>query len=101
MFILKLAGKIVLLPVWIILTVIGIAVKILVQMYSIVRGIFGLLLVGLILGTAICYHDWVQVAALAISDIPRSLTPLLLVYLFSLAVTVCNLNSHSFSRLLR
>ena len=68
MFILKFAGKIALLPVWVILTVIGIAVKILVQMYSIVRGIFGLLLVGLILGTAICYHDWVQVAALAIAS---------------------------------
>lgn len=68
MIILKLAGKIALLPVWVILTVIGIAVKILVQMYSIVRGIFGLLLVGLILGTAICYHDWVQVAALAIAS---------------------------------
>lgn len=68
MFILKLAGKIALLPVWVILTVIGIAVKILVQMYSIVRGVFGLLLVGLILGTAICYHDWVQVAALAIAS---------------------------------
>jgi len=68
MFILKLAGKIALLPIWVILTVIGIAVKILVQMYSIVRGIFGLLLVGLILGTVICYHDWVQVAALAIAS---------------------------------
>ena len=68
MFILKLAGKIALLPVWVILTVIGIAVKILVQMYSVVRGVFGLLLVGLILGTAICYHDWVQVAALAIAS---------------------------------
>ena len=68
MIILKLAGKIALLPVWVILTVIGIAVKILVQMYSIVHGIFGLLLVGLILGTAICYHDWVQVAALAIAS---------------------------------
>ena len=68
MFIFKFAGKIALLPVWVILTVIGIAVKILVQMYSIVRGIFGLLLVGLILGTAICYHDWVQVAALAIAS---------------------------------
>ena len=68
MFILKLAGKIALLPVWVILTVLGITVKILVQMYSIVRGIFGLLLVGLILGTAICYHDWVQVAALAIAS---------------------------------
>ena len=61
MFILKVAGKIVLLPVWVVLVVIGIAVKILVQMYSIVHGIFGVLLVGLILGTAICYHDWVQV----------------------------------------
>ena len=68
MFILKLAGKIALLPIWVILTVLGITVKILVQMYSIVRGIFGLLLVGLILGTAICYHDWVQVAALAIAS---------------------------------
>ena len=68
MFICKLAGKIALLPVWVILTVLGITVKILVQMYSIIRGIFGLLLVGLILGTAICYHDWVQVAALAIAS---------------------------------
>ena len=68
MFILKVAGKIVLLPVWVVLVVIGIAVKILVQMYSIVHGIFGALLVGLILGTAICYHDWVQVAALAIAS---------------------------------
>ena len=56
------------LPVWVVLVVIGIAVKILVQMYSIVHGIFGVLLVGLILGTAICYHDWVQVAALAIAS---------------------------------
>lgn len=68
MFILKLAGKIALLPVWLVLAVIGIIVKILVQMYSIVHGIFGLLLVGLILGTAICYHDWVQVVALAIAS---------------------------------
>lgn len=68
MFILKVAGKIVLLPVWVVLVVIGIAVKILVQMYSIVHGIFRVLLVGLILGTAICYHDWVQVAALAIAS---------------------------------
>ena len=68
MFICKLAGKIALLPVWVILTVLGITVKILVQMYSIIRGIFGLLLVGLILGTAICYHDWVQIAALAIAS---------------------------------
>ena len=68
MFILKLAGKIVLLPVWVILTVLGIGVKILVEMYSIIRGIFGLLLAALILGTAICYHDWIQVVALAVAS---------------------------------
>lgn len=37
MIILKLAGKIVLLPVWVILTVLGIGVKILVEMYSVIR----------------------------------------------------------------
>lgn len=67
MIILKFAGKIVLLPMWVILTVIGIGVKILVEMYSVIRGIFGLLLAVLILGTAICYHDWIQVAALAVA----------------------------------
>ena len=45
MFILKLAGKILLLPLWLILFVIGLAVKMTVQ-------------------TAYCYHDWVQVAFL-------------------------------------
>ena len=47
---------------------IEIGVKILVEMYSIIRGIFGLLLAALILGTAICYHDWIQVAALAVAS---------------------------------
>lgn len=68
MFILNFAGKIVLFPVWVILTVVGIGVKILVEMYSIIRGFFGLLLATLILGTAICYHDWIQIAALAVAS---------------------------------
>ena len=51
MFILKLAGKILLLPVWLILFVIGLAVKMAVQTL-------------LIIATAYCYHDWVQVAFL-------------------------------------
>ena len=41
MFILKLAGKILLLPVWLILFVIGLAVKMTVQTYAVVRGILG------------------------------------------------------------
>ena len=56
MFILKLAGKILLLPVWLILFVIGLAV--------VVRGILGFIFTLLIIATAYCYHDWVQVAFL-------------------------------------
>ena len=62
MFILKLAGKILLLPVWLILFVIGLAVKMTVQTYAVVRGILGFLFTLLIIATAYCYHDWVQVA---------------------------------------
>ena len=64
MFILKLAGKILLLPVWMILFVIGLAVKMTVQTYAVVRGILGFLFTLLIIATAYCYHDWVQVAFL-------------------------------------
>lgn len=64
MFILKLAGKILLLPVWLILFVIGLAVKMTVQIYAVVRGILGFIFTLLIIATAYCYHDWVQVAFL-------------------------------------
>ena len=62
MFILKLAGKILLLPVWLILFVIGLVVT--VQTYAVVRGILGFIFTLLIIATAYCYHDWVQVAFL-------------------------------------
>ena len=64
MFILKLAGKILLLPVWLILFVIGLAMKMTVQTYAVVRGILGFIFTLLIIATAYCYHDWVQVAFL-------------------------------------
>ena len=60
MFILKLAGKILLLPVWLILFVIGLAVKMTVQTYAVVRGILGFIFTLLIIATAYCYHDWVN-----------------------------------------
>ena len=52
MFILKLAGKILLLPVWLILFVIGLAVKMTVQTYAVVRGILGFIFTLLIIATA-------------------------------------------------
>ena len=64
MFILKLAGKILLLPVWLILFVIGLVVKMTVQTYAVVRGILGFIFTLLIIATAYCYHDWVQVVFL-------------------------------------
>ena len=64
MFIIKLAGKILLVPVWLILFVIGLAVKMTVQTYAVVRGILGFIFTLLIIATTYCYHDWVQVAFL-------------------------------------
>ena len=64
MFILKFAGKILLLPVWLILFVIGLAVKMTVHTYAVVRGILGFIFTLLIIATAYCYHDWVQVVFL-------------------------------------
>ena len=44
--------------------VIGLAVKMTVQTYAVVRGILGFIFTLLIIATAYCYHDWVQVAFL-------------------------------------
>ncbi len=63
-FYIKLEGKILLVPVWLILFVIGLAVKMTVQTYAVVRGILGFIFTLLIIATAYCYHDWVQVAFL-------------------------------------
>ena len=40
------------------------AVKMTVQTYAVVRGILGFIFTLLIIATAYCYHDWVQVAFL-------------------------------------
>ena len=61
MFCLKLIGKILLLPVWLVLLVVGIPVKLIVNMVAIVKSSVVLLLVALAIGTIICYKDWVQV----------------------------------------
>ena len=61
MFCLKLIGKILLLPVWLVLLVVGIPVKLIVNMVAIAKSSFVLLLVSLAIGTIICYKDWVQV----------------------------------------
>ena len=64
MFCLKLIGKILLIPVWFILIIVGILVKLVVNMISIAKSFVVLGLVALAIVTIICYQDWVQVVFL-------------------------------------
>ena len=64
MFCLKIIGKILLLPVWFILIIMGILVKLVVNMVSIAESFVVLGLVALAIGTIICYQDWIQVVFL-------------------------------------
>ena len=64
MFCLKLIGKILLIPVWFILIIVGILVKLVVNMISIAKSFVVFGLVALAIGTIICYQDWVQVVFL-------------------------------------
>lgn len=64
MIILKMLEKLVLFPVWIILVMISICIKVSMHVYSIVKGFFSLLLILLVIGTIVCYRDWIQVAFL-------------------------------------
>ena len=51
------------------MAVIGLAVKMTVHTYAVVRGILGFIFTLLIIATAYCYHDWVQVAFLFVLSV--------------------------------
>lgn|SRR5699024_3295233 len=61
MFLLRLVGKVMLIPVWILVAIAWIFVKAVVSIYSFARGFVVFGLGALMLGTLICYHDWKQV----------------------------------------
>ena len=63
--ILKVAGKVLLIPLWFIISIIGAGVKLLVHMVAIAKKILGLGIMALFIGTVICYQDWLQAAFLA------------------------------------
>ena len=65
MGILKVAGKVLLIPLWFIISIIGAGVKLLVHMVAIAKKILGFGIMALLIGTVICYHDWIQAAFLA------------------------------------
>ena len=49
--------ELILLPVWIILLLISLCIKLTVNLYGFVKGIFSFLLILLIIGTIVCYQD--------------------------------------------
>lgn len=61
MIILKIAKKLFLIPVWFLLSIVGLGIKALVHIISVAKGILGLGITALIMGTIVCYRDWVQV----------------------------------------
>ncbi len=63
--ILKVAGKVLLIPLWFIISIIDAGVKLLVHMVAIAKKILGLGIMALFIGTVICYQDWLQAAFLA------------------------------------
>ena len=66
MFVLKLIGKVCVLPVIIVLAVLLGIVKVCVGIYSFARALFGLLTGALVILTVIFYQDWLQIGLLVI-----------------------------------
>ena len=66
MFILKLIGKVCVLPVIIVLAILLGIVKVCVGIYNFARALFGLLIGALVILTVIYYQDWVQIGLLVI-----------------------------------
>lgn len=61
MFVLKLIGKVCVLPVIIVLAVLLGIVKVWVRIYNFARALFGLLIGALVILTVIFYQDWLQI----------------------------------------
>ena len=61
MFIVKLIGKILLIPLWIIVAVLTVVASVTVTVLGFARVISSIVLTMLLIGTLICYHDVAQI----------------------------------------
>ena len=66
MFVLKLIGKVCVLPAIVVLAFLLGIVKVCVGIYDFARALFGLLIGALVILTVIYYQDWVQIGLLVI-----------------------------------
>ena len=64
MFIVKIIGKILLIPVWIITAAMAVVVSMVVGIFGFARVISGIVLTLLLIGTIVCYQDLMQVVFL-------------------------------------
>lgn len=67
MIVLRMAGKILLLPVWLLLATAHLLVKIAVEIYCIGKGIINLILGFMLIGTLLWYRQWERFALLAVA----------------------------------
>ena len=67
MIVLRMAGKILLLPVWLLLATAHLLVKIVVEIYCIGKGIVNLILGFMLIGTLLWYRQWERFALLAVA----------------------------------
>ena len=67
MIILRMAGKILLLPVWLLLVTTHLLVKIAVEIYCIGKGLINLILGFMLIGTLLWYRQWERFALLAVA----------------------------------
>ena len=66
MFIIKFFLKLLLVPVWLILTFICLVIGLFVTIYGTGRSIAALILSALFLGVIFCYHEWIQAILLIV-----------------------------------
>ena len=68
MIVLRMAGKIILLPVWLLLATVHLLVKIAVEIYCIGKGLINLILGFMLIGTLLWYRQWERFALLAVTS---------------------------------
>ena len=65
---LRILEKILLIPIWILVTVMHYLVKIIVEVYCIGKGVVNLILGLLLIGTLIWYREWTRFAILVVAS---------------------------------
>lgn len=65
---LRILEKILLIPIWVLVTVMHCLVKIMIEVYCIGKGIINLILGLMLIGTLIWYREWTRFAILAVAS---------------------------------